>query len=70
MKEEDCLKELIHQCDVVRQKHHTLENDLDYSNDLEGLDDKIQCAIRGEKLFQDYQVEHQNLNHVLHDIAR
>jgi hypothetical protein len=29
MKEEDCLKELIHQCDVICQKHLTLESDLD-----------------------------------------
>jgi hypothetical protein len=43
MKKEDCLKELIHQCDVVCQEHCTLESDLDYLN--KGLDDKIKRVV-------------------------
>jgi len=44
-----------------------LKSDLDYSN--KGLDDHIKHAMQGEELFHDYHIEHQNLDHVLHDIG-
>jgi hypothetical protein len=37
-----------------------LKSDLDYSN--KGLDDHIKRAMQGEELFQDYHIEHQNLD--------
>jgi hypothetical protein len=47
---------------------HVKENDLNYLK--KGLDNVIKHDVQGEKLFEDCQVEHQNLDHLFHDLNR
>jgi hypothetical protein len=65
MEQEEILKDLVGQCDVVHQNHHVKENDIEYSK--KGLDDIIKRVVQGKELCQ---VEHQNLDHVLGDIKK
>jgi hypothetical protein len=66
MEKEENMKDLVGQSDEVCQKLHVKKNDFNYLK--KGLDNVIKHVVQGEKLFEDYQVEHQNLDHLFHDL--
>ncbi len=66
MEQEENMKDLVGQSEEVCQKLHVEENDLNYLK--KGLDNVTRCVVQGEELFKDCQIEHQNLDHLLHDL--
>jgi len=66
MEQEENMKDLIGQNDEVCQKLHVKENYLNYLK--KGLENVIRHVVQGEKLFENCQVGHQNLDHLFHDV--